>query len=194
MVRKSAIVRDKILAKTIASLRKDRRVERISIPLIAKDLGIEPSEALEYFSSVEDMFLKQQKTSWKEAYKDIDKQLKIAKNPGDFKDILDNFYDMYVDNLPDDADLYVELANYLPKCSDFRSKNKIIYRKKLLNIIKRGWPGKAPNVLERQTDLVLMCFYGFIEHVAHMPKIERKKIVKDFRNMVNLHLQDRLFF
>ena len=194
MVRKSTIVRDKILAKTIASLRKDRRVERISIPLIAKDLGIEPSEALKYFSSVEDMFLKQQQTSWKEAYKDIDKQLKIAKHPGDFKDILDNFYDMYVDNLPDDADLYVELANYLPKCSDFRSKNKIIYRKKLLNIINRGWPGKAPNVLERQTDLVLMCFYGFIEHVAHMPKIERRKIVKDFRNMVNLHLQDRLFF
>ena len=194
MVRKSTIIRDKILAKTIASLRKDRRVERISIPLIAKELGIEPSEALEYFSSVEDMFLKQQQISWKQAYKDIDRQLKIAKNPGDFKDILDNFYNMYVSNLPDDADLHVELANYLPKCANFRSKNKIVYRKKLLTIIKRGWPGKAPNVLERQTDLVLMCFYGFIEHVAHIPKIERKKIVKDFRNMVNLHLQDRLFF
>ena len=194
MVRKSTIVRDKILAQTIASLRKDRRVERISIPLIAKDLGIEPSEALKYFSSVEDVFLKQQKTYWKEAYKDMDKQLKIAKNPGDFKDILDNFYDMYVDNLPDDADLYVELANYLPKCANFKSKNKILFRKKLLTIIKKGWPVKPPNVLERQTDLVLMCFYGFIEHVAHIPTIERKKIVKDFRNMVNLHLQDRLFF
>jgi hypothetical protein len=194
VVRKSTIVRDKILAQTIASLRKDRRVERISISLIAKDLGIDPSEALEYFSSVEDVFLKQQKTYWKEAYKDMDKQLKIAKNPGDFKDILDNFYDVCAFSLPDDIDFSIGLVNYLPKCSDFRAKNKIIYRKKLLNIIKKGWPGKAPNILERQTDLVLMCFYGFIEHVAYMPKIERKKIVKDFRNMVNLHLQDRLFF
>jgi hypothetical protein len=194
MVRKSTIIRDKILAKTIASLRKDRRVEKISIPLIAKELGIEPSEALEYFSSVEDMFLKQQQTSWKKAYKDIDKQLKVAKHPGDFKSILDNFFVMFVFNLPDDAGFPVELAGYLPECANFRSENKIVYRKKLLTIIKKGWPGKAPKVLERQTDLVLMCFYGFIEHVAYIPAIEREKIVKDFRNMVNLHLQDRLFF
>ena len=194
MVRKSAVVRDKILSKTISSLRRDRRVERISIPLIAKELGIEPTEALEYFSSVEDIFLKEQERSWKQVYKVIDKQSKVAKHPGDFKSILDNFYDMFVDNLPDDADLYVELANYLPKCADFRSRNKVVYRRKLLIIIKKGWPGKSPNVLERQTDLVLMCSYGFIEHVAHMPKSDRKKIVKDFRNMINLHLQDRLFF
>jgi len=194
MVKKSAIVRNKILSKAISSLRRDRRVERISIPLIANELSIEPRDALEYFSSVEDIFLKEQKRLWNSAFKLVDKQLKVAKHPGDFKGILDNFFEMFVANLPNDADLYVELTNYLPTCAEFKSKNQKIYRKKLLQIIKKGWPGKAPNVLERQTDLVLMCSFGFIEHVAHMPITERKRIVKDFRNMINLHLQDRLFF
>ncbi|MDG2061128.1 MAG: hypothetical protein P8J93_04845 [SAR86 cluster bacterium] len=62
MVKKSAIIRDKILSKTISSLRRDRRIERISIPLIAKELSMETSGALEYFSSIEDIFLKEQKS------------------------------------------------------------------------------------------------------------------------------------
>tara|TARA_B110000014_G_scaffold264485_1_gene266776 strand:+ start:5350 stop:5934 length:585 start_codon:yes stop_codon:yes gene_type:complete len=194
MVKKSAIIRGKILSKTISSLRRDRRIERISIPLIAKELSMETSEALEYFSSIEDIFLKEQKSLWKKVYKVFDKKLKEAQHPADFKEILDSSYDLFVSSLPDDADLHIELVNYLPTCADFKSKNKLIYRKKLLQIIKKGWPGKAPNVLERQTDLVLMCFYGFLEHVAHSPKLERKRTVKDFRNMINLHLQDRLFF
>ena len=33
-----------------------------------------------------------------------------------------------------------------------------------------------------------------IDHIVHKPKAESAKILKDFRNMLNLHLQDRLFF
>tara|TARA_B110001454_G_C12634279_1_gene398365 strand:+ start:347 stop:919 length:573 start_codon:yes stop_codon:yes gene_type:complete len=190
MVRKKKIIRE-----AIDFLRKKAEVTgRISINLLAKDLGIELSEAIEYFSSVEEIVLVQQKKIWKKAHETTDKQLKIAKYPADFKAILDNSYDMYINNLPEDADLYFELANYLPSCVVFKLKNKIVYRKKIFILIKKGWPGKTPNILERQTDLVLMCSYGFLEHVVHLPRTERKKFTKDFKNMVNLHLQDRLFF
>jgi hypothetical protein len=77
---------------------------------------------------------------------------------------------------------------------EFREDNKKILSGKIKNLIKRGWPGKTPSVLERQTDLFILSFYGFIDHVVHLPVEERKKILKDFRNMLNLHLQDRLFF
>ena len=93
-----------------------------------------------------------------------------------------------------DADLHWEICSFLPICLEFREANKKILASKIKNIIKRGWPGKTNNVLERQTDLVVLSFYGFVDHVVHIPKKEREKILKDFRNMLNLHLQDRLFF
>ena len=60
MVRKKKIIRE-----AIDFLRKKAEVTgRISINLLAKDLGIELSEAIEYFSSVEEIVLVQQKKIW----------------------------------------------------------------------------------------------------------------------------------
>jgi len=52
--------------------------------------------------------------------------------------------------------------------------------------MRKYWIGKQ--------NLVTVLFYGFIDHIVHIPKIERTKILRDFRNMLNLHLQDRKFF
>ena len=87
-----------------------------------------------------------------------------------------------------------EVCSFIPVCLQFREANKRVIAGKIKNIIKRGWPGKTDNVLDRQTDLFILSFYGFIDHVVHKPVKERAKILKDFRNMLNLHLQDRLFF
>ena len=81
-----------------------------------------------------------------------------------------------------------------PVCLECRETNKKKLAVKIRNVIKRGWPGKTDNVLDRQTDLVILSFFGFIDHIVHKPVQERAKILKDFRNMLNLHLQDRLFF
>ena len=64
----------------------------------------------------------------------------------------------------------------LPICLEFREANKKNFSSsKIKNIIKRGWPGKTNNVLERQTDLVVLSFYGFVDHVVHIPKSKREK-------------------
>ena len=65
---------------------------------------------------------------------------------------------------------------------------------KVKRIIKKGWPGKIESVLDRQTDLVVLSFYGLYEYCARTKKKDRKVIIEDFINMLNLHLQDRLFF
>ena len=67
-------------------------------------------------------------------------------------------------------------------------------KEKFSKLIKRGWPGKDKKVIQRQSELVTVLFYGFIDHIVHIPKEERSKILSDFRNMLNLHLQDRKFF
>ena len=67
-------------------------------------------------------------------------------------------------------------------------------KKTFKRIIKKGWPGKIESVLDRQTDLVVLSFYGLYEYCARTKKKERKAISEDFINMLNLHLQDRLFF
>ena len=99
-----------------------------------------------------------------------------------------------MDSLSKDADLRLELSCYLPKCIKYRDKNRKRVKQKLKKLINKGWPGKDEKVLERQSELVTILFYGFIDHIVHIPKNERTKILRDFRNMLNLHLQDRKFF
>ena len=65
---------------------------------------------------------------------------------------------------------------------------------KLRKIIKKGWPGKVEHVLERQTDLVLLSIYGFYDYCSGLTSKERQVMLNDLSNMLNLHLQDRLFF
>jgi len=187
-------LRDRIIEEGIRSVRRLRNIDDIHLLTISKELGIDYSEVTKYYASMEDIFHLQAKKDWKATHKVLDKKVKEARTPGDFKKIFDDFLEDFVNNLSSDADLHWEACSFLPKCLEFREDNKKILSGKIKNLIKRGWPGKTPSVVERQTDLFILSFYGFIDHVVHLPVEERKKILKDFRNMLNLHLQDRLFF
>ena len=194
MTDKEIQLKDKIVQQAIKSVRRDKKVDVVSLLSISKELSVEFSEITKYFSSMEDIFLLQQKDNWKTTYKTLDKNIKKAKTPGDFKKVFDSFLEDFVLELGIDADLHWEVCSFIPVCLEFRENNKQVLSKKIKLIIKKGWPGKTANVLDRQTDLVILSFYGFIDHIVHQPKAERPKILKDFRNMLNLHLQDRLFF
>ena len=194
MKNKQIQLKNKIVKQAISSVRKDHRVDEVSLLSISKELNVDFSEITKYYTSMEDIFLEQQKKNWKSIYKSLNRKTKKAKTPGDFKKVFDTFLEDFVSNLGPDADLNWEVCSFIPVCLQFREANKRVIAGKMKNIIKRGWPGKTDNVLDRQTDLFILSFYGFIDHVVHKPVKERAKILKDFRNMLNLHLQDRLFF
>ena len=187
-------LKDKIVKQAIRSVRKDKKVDEISLLSLSRELDVEFLEVTKYYASMEDIFLDQQKDNWKQTHKSLNKKIKKAKTPGDFKSVFDSFLEDFVSNLGPDADLHWEVCSFIPICLEFREQNKKVLTGKIKTVIKRGWPGKNSNVLDRQTDLVILSFYGFIDHIVHKPKKERAKILKDFRNMLNLHLQDRLFF
>ena len=194
MTDKEIQLKDKIVQQAIKSVRRDKKVDVVSLLSISKELSVEFSEITKYYSSMEDIFSLQQKDNWKTTYKTLDKNINKAKTPGDFKKVFDVFLEDFVLELGPDADLHWEVCSFIPVCLEFRENNKQVLSKKIKLIIKKGWPGKTANVLDRQTDLVILSFYGFIDHIVHQPKAERPKILRDFRNMLNLHLQDRLFF
>ena len=194
MKNKQIQLKNKIVKQAISSVRKDHKVDEVSLLSISKELNVDFSEITKYYTSMEDIFLEQQKKNWKSTYKSLNRKIKKAKTPGDFKKVFDTFLEDFVSNLGPDADLNWEVCSFIPVCLQFREANKRVIAGKMKNIIKRGWPGKTDNVLDRQTDLFILSFYGFIDHVVHKPVKERAKILKDFRNMLNLHLQDRLFF
>jgi hypothetical protein len=187
-------LKDKIVQQAIRSVRKDKRVDEVSLLSLSRELNVEFLEVTKYYASMEEIFLDQQKDNWKQTYKSLNKKIKKAKTPGDFKSVFDSFLEDFVSDLGPDADLHWEVCSFIPICLEFREQNKKVLTGKIKTVIKRGWPGKNSNVLDRQTDLVILSFYGFIDHIVHKPKKERAKILKDFRNMLNLHLQDRLFF
>ena len=187
-------LKDKIVKQAIRSVRKDKKVDEVSLLSLSRELDVEFLEVTKYYASMEDIFLDQQKDNWKQTHKSLNKKIKKAKTPGDFKSVFDSFLEDFVSDLGPDADLHWEVCSFIPICLEFREQNKKVLTGKIKTVIKRGWPGKNSNVLDRQTDLVILSFYGFIDHIVHKPKTERAKILKDFRNMLNLHLQDRLFF
>ncbi|RZO97100.1 MAG: hypothetical protein EVA53_02880, partial [Gammaproteobacteria bacterium] len=185
-------LKDKIVKQAVKSVRRDKKVDVVSLLSISKELSVDFSEITKYYSSMEDIFLLQQKDNWQTTNRALDKDIKKAKTPGDFKKVFDTFLENFVLNLGPDADLHWEVCSFIPVCLEFREKNKKALSKKIKQIINKGWPGKTANVLDRQTDLFILSFYGFIDHVVHQPRDERAKILRDFRNMLNLHLQDRL--
>ena len=187
-------LKDKIVKQAIRSVRRNRKVDVVSLLAISKELNVDFSEITKYYSSMEDIFLKHQKKNWKSTYKSLNRKVKKAKTPGDFKRIFDEFLEEFVSGITADADLHWEVCSFIPICLEWREANKKVFASKMKYIIKRGWPGKNNNVLDRQTDLFLFCFFGFVDLIVHKPVKEREKILKDFRNMLNLHLQDRLFF
>ena len=67
-------------------------------------------------------------------------------------------------------------------------KNRQKVKQKFEKLIKRGWPGKDIKVLERQSELVTVLFYGFIDHIVHIPKTERTKNSSRFQKYVEFTL------
>ena len=194
MKKSTTNLKDKVVSKAVSSLRKNKRIEQISFAAIAKELDVGINEITSFYSTTEDIFLQAQKKDWESLHRYWDKQIKKAKTPGDFKRAFEIFFERFLETLSKDADLRFELSCYLPECVKFRDKNRIKVKEKFTKLIKRGWPGKDEKVIQRQSELVTVLFYGFIDHIVHIPKNERSKILNDFRNMLNLHLQDRKFF
>ena len=194
MVNTPSKLKDRVVKRAVNNLRKDKRVESINLALIANELDVSLEVLQKYYSSAEDIFLKAQKKDWDSLHRYWDKRIKKAKTPGDYKDAFESFFERFVETLSDDADLMLEMSCYLPACIKYRETNRKKVRKKFLSLINKGWPGKDDRVLERQTELITLIFYGFIDHVVHIKKTERLKLLRDFRNMINLQLQDRKFF
>ena len=194
-MKKSATnLKDKVVNRAVNSLRRNKRIEQISFAAIAKELDRSIDEISSFYTTTEDIFLEAQKKDWESLHRYWDKHIKKANTPGDFKNAFEIFFERFVETLSKDADLRLEISCYLPKCIKYRESNRKRVKQKFRKLIKRGWPGKDEKVLERQTELVVVLFYGFVDHIVHIPKIERTKILRDFRNMLNLHLQDRKFF
>ena len=194
MKNNSGNLTEKVVNSAINSLRKKKRIELLNFAAIAKELNVGIDELSSFYTTTEDIFLEAQKKDWESLHRYWDKQIKKAKTPGDFMRAFEIFFERFVETLSKDSDLRFELSCYLPACVKYRDKNRIKVKEKFFKLIKRGWPGKDEKVITRQSELVTVLFYGFIDHVVHIPKNERLKILNDFRNMLNLHLQDRKFF
>lgn len=184
-----------IIQKSMNSIRKmDKTVHTISFSRLADEMEMPLKELTDIFLDVEDMFLNEQKRVTRKIEEFLEKGIKDCKTPNDAKDLMESSLLKMIDLLPDHSDLVYSAIFYLPKCLAERDRTKKYYRQKLRIIIKKGWPGKIDSVLERQTDLVLLSLYGFLDYCVKVNKKERKEVLKDFTNMINLHLQDRLFF
>jgi hypothetical protein len=184
-----------IIQKSMNSIRKmDKTVHTISFSRLADEMEMPLKELTDIFLDVEDMFLNEQKRVTRKMEEFLEKGIKDCKTPNDAKDLMESSLLKMIDILPDHSDLVYSAIFYLPKCLAERDRTKKYYRQKLRIIIKKGWPGKIDSVLERQTDLVLLSLYGFLDYCVKVNKRERKEVLKDFTNMINLHLQDRLFF
>ena len=184
-----------IIQKSMNSIRKmDKTVHTISFSRLADEMEMPLKELTDIFLDVEDMFLNEQKRVTRKIEEFLEKGIKDCKTPNDAKDLMESSLLKMIDILPDHSDLVYSAIFYLPKCLAERDRTKKYYRQKIRIIIKKGWPGKIDSVLERQTDLVLLSLYGFLDYCVKVNKRERKEVLKDFTNMINLHLQDRLFF
>ena len=58
-------LKDRIVSKAVQSVKRDRKVDRVSFLSIANELNVDIAEVTKYYKSIEDVFLHQQKKSWK---------------------------------------------------------------------------------------------------------------------------------
>ena len=194
-MKKDVTKKVRIIHKAMESIRKsDNTLHTIPFHRIAEEIDMTFEELTDFFSNIEDIFLNEQKRVNYKLEKFIEDGIEKSKTANDFKELLESLTNKFIDLLPDHADLVLSASFYLPKCLEERQRAKKYYRTAFRKIIKRGWPGKIDTVLERQTDLMLLSAYGLYEYCAKVGKRDRKVITKDFVNMMNLHLQDRLFF
>ena len=54
-------LKDKIVKQAISSVRKDHKVDEVSLLAISKELNVDFSEITKYYTSMEAIFLEQQK-------------------------------------------------------------------------------------------------------------------------------------
>ena len=185
----------RIIQKSMETIRKsDKTLHTISFPRIAQELNMPLEELTSFFMNVEELFLNEQKRINRKMEKFPDDGIQNAKTANQAKELLESATLKLIDLLPDHSDLVFSASFYLPQCIEERARAKKYYKQAFRKIIKKGWPGKIDSVLNRQTELVLLSVYGFYEYCAKVSQKERKAIHKDFTNMINLHLQDRLFF
>ena len=57
---KSSFLKKQIVKEAIRSVRKDKKVDEISLLNISRELGVEFSEVTRFYTSIEDIFLQQQ--------------------------------------------------------------------------------------------------------------------------------------
>ena len=66
-------LKDKIVLQAVKSVKKDKKIDQVSLLAIANELEVDFSEVTQYYTSIEDIFLHQQKRQWKQTYKKLDK-------------------------------------------------------------------------------------------------------------------------
>ena len=185
----------RIINKTFESVKRDNKsIENVSLEEVAKELSMPLEELTSFFLTVEDIYLNEQLRNNRRIEKYLESGLSKIKTANDAKALFENSIRVYVESLEDYADAVLAATFYIPKCLEERNRMKAYLKKTFKKIIKKGWPGKIESVLDRQTDLCVLSFYGLYEYCARAKKKDRKAILEDFINMLNLHLQDRLFF
>ena len=185
----------RIIEKTFESIKKDNKgLANTSLLRVAEELSMPYEELTSFFLTVEDIYFNEQERSNKKIEEFLEKGLSEAKTANDAKYLFEEIIRLFVQDLPDYADVVWAATPFLPKCLEEKIRMKAYLKKNFKRIIKKGWPGKIESVLDRQTDLVILSFYGLYEYCARTKKKDRKAILEDFINMLNLHLQDRLFF
>ena len=185
----------RIIEKTFESIKKDNKgLANTSLLRVAEELAMPYEELTSFFLTVEDIYFNEQERSNKKIEEFLEKGLSEAKTANDAKYLFEEIIRLFVQDLPDYADVVWAATPFLPKCLEEKIRMKAYLKKSFKRIIKKGWPGKIESVLDRQTDLVILSFYGLYEFCARTDKKNRKAILEDFINMLNLHLQDRLFF
>ena len=185
----------RIIEKTFESIKKDNKgLANTSLLRVAEELAMPYEELTSFFLTVEDIYFNEQERSNRKIEDFLEKGLSEAKTANDAKYLFEEIIRLFVQDLPDYADVVWAATPFLPKCLEEKIRMKAYLKKSFKRIIKKGWPGKIESVLDRQTDLVILSFYGLYEFCARTDKKNRKAILEDFINMLNLHLQDRLFF
>jgi len=185
----------RIINKTFESIKRDNKsLTSVSLVDVAAELSMPLEELTSFFLTVEDIYLNEQQRNNRKTEEYLESGLSAAKTANDAKELFENAIRLYVENLPDYADVVLAATFYIPKCLEERNRMRASLKKTFKKIIKKGWPGKIETVLDRQTDLCILSFYGLYEYCARAKKKDRKAILEDFINMLNLHLQDRLFF
>ena len=185
----------RIIEKTFESIKKDNKgLANVSLLRVAEELSMPYEELTSFFLTIEDIYFNEQERSNRKIAEFLEKGLSEVKTANDAKYLFEEIIRLFVQDLPEYADVVWAATPFLPKCLEEKIRMKTYLKKNFKRIIKKGWPGKIESVLDRQTDLVILSFYGLYEYCARTKKKDRKAILEDFINMLNLHLQDRLFF